>query len=65
MFAGYKTYLVAGLVAITSTAKYMGYIDYNAYESLMGLLMGSGLVTMRQAIKAETAALPKPVELRS
>jgi len=60
MFKGYKTYIIAALAGMLSTAKYMGWIDYNTFEAIMGILAGAGMATLRNAVTTETAALPKP-----
>lgn len=58
---GYKTYIVATLAGLLSTARYMGWIDLNTYEVVMGLFASIGLATIRSAVATETAALPKPL----
>ena len=44
MFAGYKTYVVAALIAAVSVAHSLGYIDAATQQTLIGLL-GAGAVS--------------------
>lgn len=60
MLKGYKTYVIAGLAGLLGFIRYMEWIDYVTYESLLALVTGGGLATLRNAVRTETAALPKP-----
>ena len=50
-FEGYKTYIVALLVGLLAVAKFLGYVSPELYETLLGLLVGTGLYTLRSAVK--------------
>lgn len=55
---GNKTYIVAGVAALATAAKYLGYIDEVTYQAIIGFLGAAGLATMRSAIgnvKSEVA----------
>jgi len=41
MLQGYKTYILAALVAVATGAHYLGYIDDNTYQTLL-VLLGAG-----------------------
>ena len=49
---GYKTYIVALLVGVASALHYMGWIDSEAYNIILGLLIGTGMATIRHGISA-------------
>ena len=49
MFAGYKTYSFAALIAIATFCLYMGWIDQAWYELALGLLGAGGLASLRAA----------------
>ena len=50
MFSGYKTYIVAALIAGASFANSVGLIDDGAYQALLGLLGALGLGTLRAGV---------------
>lgn len=48
---GKKTYLVAAAVAVLSVLHTSGTIDTELYNTLVGILSGLGLATLRAAVK--------------
>jgi hypothetical protein len=50
MLSGYKTYIIAGLIAVAAGAHYLGYIDNALYETVVGLLAGGGLASLRAGV---------------
>lgn len=48
---GKKTYLVAFGIFCLGGAKALGYIDEDAYQTLLGLLGATGLATLRHGMK--------------
>lgn len=50
-FDGKKTYITAAIVAILVFLHQAGFIDQQAYETLLGLLGAAGLATLRLALK--------------
>ena len=48
--AGYKTYLVALLLALATFAKAMGWIDNKTYEIIIGILGALGLSALRAGV---------------
>lgn len=46
---GKKTYICAGLIGLLSAAKFLGWIDEQAYMVAFGLLTGGGLASLRAA----------------
>ena len=52
---GKKTYFVAAAIAAASAARYLGYIDSDAYEAIFGLLTGTGLATLRSGVQSQPA----------
>ena len=47
---GYRTYIIAGLLALCAGLYALGVIDKETFEALMGALTGGGLATLRLAI---------------
>ncbi len=47
---GYKTYIVAGIVAVVTFSQMVGWLDADAYKTIIGLLAALGLYTVRDAI---------------
>lgn len=43
---GYKTYILAAVIAAATVAKYLGYIDENVYQTLIGLLGAGATATI-------------------
>ncbi len=52
-FNGYKTYIVAVLIALASALHYLGYVDTEAYALILGVLGAGSIGTIRHAIKTE------------
>jgi len=48
---GYKTYIVAGFIALAVFAKTMGWIEQATFEIILGLLGAGGLATLRAGVK--------------
>jgi uncharacterized membrane protein len=44
---GKKTYIVAILIGVLSAVYSLGWIDQQAYQTLLGLLTGGGLATLK------------------
>lgn len=49
--AGKRTYLIAAGIALATAAQYLGYVNQEQYEAILGFLGAGGLATMRMAIK--------------
>ena len=60
MLTGYKTYIIAVIIAILAAAKYLGYVDEGTFQALMGILLAGGLSTVHSAIVANGAAPSTP-----
>lgn len=50
--AGYRTYLVAIGIAVAAGFHYLGYLNDNLYQTVVGVLTGGGLASLRAAVKA-------------
>ena len=50
MLSGYKTYLIAAAIGVVSAAHQLGYLDAQLYGTLLGLLGGGGLATLRAGV---------------
>lgn len=50
-FSGKKTYIVAVAMVVLSGLAAQGYISNDVYNLLEGLLLGTGLATLRAGIK--------------
>ena len=50
MLAGYKTYIIAGIIAVLAGLHAMGYIDEATYQTLLALLGAGGLSTVAAKI---------------
>jgi hypothetical protein len=48
--SGYRTYICAFVIACTSAAVYLGYIDQMTGETIVGLFLGGGLAFLRKAV---------------
>lgn len=59
---GYKTYIVAGLMAAASALYGMGLLDKEAYLTIMGVLNGAGMSTLRSGVANDTHAVEEKVE---
>lgn len=49
--AGYKTYVTAALIIALAVAKGLGYVPQDLYETLLGLLLGTGMAALRAGVK--------------
>ena len=47
---GYKTYIMAGLIAAAVFAKYVGWINSQTFEILLSLLGAGGLAALRAGV---------------
>ena len=47
---GYKTYIMAGLIALAVFAKTLGWIDQQTFEILLGLFGAGGLAALRAGV---------------
>lgn len=50
MFVGKKTYLTGGLLAVLALARHMEWVTPELADSLTNILVGGGLVFLRQGI---------------
>ena len=57
MLAGYKTYIVAALMALISMAYTAGLIDGTAYQAILGILGAGGLATLRAGVSKSGPAV--------
>jgi len=48
--SGYRSYIVAVLVAIATAAYQLNYIDLSTYQTVLGWLGAAGLATLRAGI---------------
>ena len=49
-FNGYKTYIIAALIALTVFAKVVDWIDENAMTIILSLLGAGGMATIKHAV---------------
>jgi len=57
--SGYKTYIIAALIAVATGVRYLGYIDDAMYQTLLGLLGAGGLATMRASVNKIDTSIAK------
>lgn len=57
--SGYKTYIVAGLIGLTTAAKALGWIDDTVYQVVLGLLGAGGLAALRAGVTKSGPSIPK------
>jgi hypothetical protein len=50
MLHGHKTYLTAGLIALTTFAKMMGWVTPDTADTATNLLLGGGLAFLRMGV---------------
>lgn len=50
MLKGYRTYLFAGLLAIATAAHYLGFINNDIFQAIIGITAGGGLASLRNAL---------------
>jgi uncharacterized membrane protein len=48
--SGYKTYIIAGLVGVVAVVHQLGYIDDAMAGTILTLLGGGGLATLRAGV---------------
>ncbi len=48
--SGKRTYIIATLIGVLSAVHFLGYIDANMYQTLLGILTGGGLAALRAAV---------------
>lgn len=48
--SGYKTYIVAVLIAIATFSKTVGWIDQATFEAILGVLGALGLTALRAGV---------------
>lgn len=48
--SGKKTYAIGGLIVIAAICYALGMIENETFLKLLGILLGTGTVTMRQAV---------------
>jgi hypothetical protein len=51
--SGYKTYILAICVVIVAAAHHFGWLDDKLFTTLIAVLVGGGMFTLRSAVKAE------------
>ena len=51
MLDGYKTYIVAFLIAIAGFSMGRGWIDQSTFEAIVAILAGGGLAALRAGVK--------------
>jgi len=55
MLAGYRTYFVAGAMALTTLAYGLNFISKEQWEMIMGFLVGAGATTLRMGMYQDAA----------
>ena len=55
MLQGYKTYLMAALIAVVSVAHTLGYLDDATQQTLLGLLGAGAAATLAAKINRTTS----------
>lgn len=53
MFNGYKTYILATLIALVTFLYYAGFIDQPAFNSAVAFLGAGGLASLRAGVSKE------------
>ena len=56
---GKKTYLIAIVLGITSSAKFLGYIDEETFQIMFALLTGGGLAALHAKKPEENTPVTK------
>ena len=56
---GYRTYIVAAVIALASAAKYLGYIDEQLYQLVVGLCGAGAAASIRLGSKDDAAEVIK------
>ncbi|MCD6148649.1 hypothetical protein J7J18_04710 [bacterium] len=54
LLAGYKTYIMGGMIVVSAILFALGLIDYKTFTALVSLFGGTGIMALRKGIeKAE------------
>lgn len=59
MLKGYKTYIMAGIMGVTTAVHHLGYIDGAMYSSILGLTGAGGLAALRDGMPKPTTKKKK------
>lgn len=51
MLKGYKSYIIAGLIAAVTVVRHLGLIDDSLYNALLGFLGAGGIAALRAGMK--------------
>ena len=51
--SGNKTYVIAALIILTAVLKRCGVLDTDTMNTIITVLLGSGLITLRMGAKAD------------
>ena len=62
MLEGSRTYIVAALIILCSVLKAWGWMDEATYQTVLGILIGAGFVTVRQGIATDTGKAAEAVK---
>ena len=54
---GYRTYVLAGIIAAAAVAKWLDLIDDATYQMILGLTGGTGLYTLRSGIASDATKM--------
>jgi len=55
MLEGYRTYIMAAAMTLTTLAYAFGYINKEQWEIIMGFLVGTGAATLRLGMTQDSA----------
>ncbi len=53
LFSGYRTYIVAVLIILAAIMKKFDILDVNTMNSIITMLLGGGMVTLRMGYKSD------------
>ena len=53
ILSGYRTYIIAALIAVTTFAFHVGWLDKDSFEKLVAALGAAGAAFLRMAITAK------------
>lgn len=59
---GYKTYIVAGLLILAGVLFSFGLLTSEVFQAILGLLLGTGMITLRSGVKSDTAKAVEEVK---
>ena len=54
MSTGYNTYIIAAVVIVLGVMKSQGWIDNETLATVLTILGGAGLITLRAGVKKDT-----------